>query len=189
MNRKDRHKYMNNTQLKLFDFVAGKHGDQKRKYTGTPYTDHLVEVAAMVVPFDRDGMYLVETALCHDLFEDTKCTGNELGAVLRDLRYSELGILSIQNAVRQLTDVYTTQAFPTLNRAERKKAEAIRLSKALPQYQVQTVKCADIISNALSIRAHDQKFWKVYQIECKYKLRLFKHACPEMMERAEWSLF
>jgi hypothetical protein len=92
--------------------------------------------------------------------------------------------------VRQLTDVYTTQAFPTLNRAERKKAEAIRLSKALPQYQVQTVKCADIISNALSITQRTiQNFWKVYQTECKYKLRLFKHACPEMMERAEWSLF
>ena len=180
---------MNNTQLRLFDFVAQKHGNQNRKYTNNPYTDHLVEVAETVEPFDGDGLYLVETALCHDLFEDTKCTGNELGAALRDLRYSELGILAIQNAVLQLTDVYTPQVFTDLNRAQRKKAEAIRLSKALPQYQVQTVKCADIISNAISIRKHDPKFWKVYQIECKYKLSLFKHACPEIRERAEWALF
>lgn len=180
---------MNNTQLRLFDFVAKKHGDQKRKYTNNPYTDHLVEVAAMVAPFDRDGLYLVETALCHDLFEDTDCTTRELGVALRDLGYSELGILAVQNAVSQLTDVYTPQAYTTLNRAERKKAEAIRLSNALPKCQVQTVKCADIISNAISIREKDPKFWKVYQKECKYKLSLFKHACPEIRERAEWALF
>ncbi len=180
---------MNNTQLKLFDFVAKKHGTQERKYTNTPYTDHLVEVAELVNPFDGDGLYLVETALCHDLYEDTDCTRNELGSILRDLRYSELGICAIQNAVTQLTDVFTPKDYPSMNRAKRKKAEVARLSKALPAFQIQTVKCADIISNAMSIRKYDPKFWKIYQKECSYKLKLFRQAQPELVDRASWVLF
>ena len=169
--------------------MAKKHGTQERKYTNTPYTDHLVEVAEIVRPFDGDGLYLVETDLCHDLYEDTDCTRNELGSILRDLRYSELGICAIQNAVTQLTDVFTPSDYPSMNRANRKKSEAIRLSKALPAFQIQTVKCADIISNAMSICVQDPKFWPIYKTECNFKLKLFQKAQPELLERVSWLLF
>lgn len=145
-------------QAVLFEFVKRKHGDQKRKYTGEPYYNHLMEVAeiASVSP----GVLTTEIAFCHDLFEDTPCTVNELYAALAQMAYADEDIDYIVEGAQALTDKYTSQNYPALNRAQRKNLEAIRLSTIPPHFQ--TIKYADLISNTSSIVDRDPGFGVVY---------------------------
>lgn len=63
-------------QEKLFEFVKEKHLGQQRKYTNKPYHNHCLNVAETIST--KKILVGVETALCHDLFEDTNCTHQEL---------------------------------------------------------------------------------------------------------------
>lgn len=153
--------------LKLLEFVKEKHGDQLRKYTYEPYWNHCLRVAQIV----NEDAFDVETeaiALCHDLFEDTDCTYQELFDVLTSLGYGSVSeISSIIEGVIYLTDIYTPENFPFLNRATRKKFEARRLS-SIPA-RIQTVKYADFLDNSPSIIKYGEDFAEVYLSE-KYDL-------------------
>ena len=143
-------------QTRLLDFVKSMHGDQKRKYTGEPYAAHLLSVAEKV----KDIPYAVAVALCHDLYEDTSCDAPLLISTMIDIGY-DVGVAHAQaEVVQELTDVYTKEAYPDLNRAERKKREALRLGKT--SYLAQTVKYADLMDNTVSIANYDPSFAKVY---------------------------
>lgn len=145
-------------QTLLLEFVKEYHGDQKRKYTGEPYWHHLLNVAEIVSEFVPR---VTEVALCHDLFEDTKCTPQELqNFLVRTCHYDVGFAVSIVNGVKQLTDVYTPEAFPDMNRKERKKQEAFRMGLIGPD--VQSVKYADLIDNTSSIILYDPGFAKTY---------------------------
>jgi (p)ppGpp synthase/HD superfamily hydrolase len=150
-------------QDELVEFVASKHGEQVRKYTGEVYVAHLLSVAHKVQPFDREHLYLVEIALGHDLFEDTNCSRSELTAFLTNSGYSEDAANKIVNGIVGLTDVYTKEAYPDLNRAARKEKEAYRLGRE--NEDIQTVKYADLIDNTCSIVKYDPAFAKVYLLE------------------------
>lgn len=55
------------------------HGDQKRKFTGDPYITHPIRVSGKV--FQVTGSYQMAIAgVLHDVIEDTKVTGDSLGA-------------------------------------------------------------------------------------------------------------
>lgn len=144
--------------MELIDFVREKHGEQKRKYTGDSYVTHLERVANMASK--TRGLYGYEIGLCHDLFEDTDCSSMELWSVLVDLGYHPIAIDGIVNAVTDLTDVYTAEMYPSLNRKERKRLEVIRMSSINPNSQ--TIKYCDIMDNAESILEHDKRFAQVY---------------------------
>jgi len=130
-------------------FAREVHKDQVRKYTGNPYSDHLAEVAGIVstvLPYYPEmGQVMLACAWLHDCVEDQNVTGfflrNRFG---RD----------VATGVMHLSDLEQG------NRAERKQASRDRLMMA-PSW-VQTVKCADLISNTSSIVQHDPKFAKVY---------------------------
>lgn len=164
-------------QEKLFSFVKEQHGDQPRKYTNEPYWHHLVEVAELVQNIP-DPIFLsgeefpplyIEIALCHDILEDTKCDYTALRQALSDIGYSSTkDSFIIGQGVEHLTDKYTKEDYPGLNRRERKYNEVRRLSK-IP-YWAQTVKYADMISNTTSIVAFDSDFSKVYIPEIKKNL-------------------
>lgn len=66
-------------RLNLFAFVTLKHFGQKRKYTNEPYVNRLRAVAEMA---DGKCKFGYEIGLCHDLLEDTDCTGAELSETL-----------------------------------------------------------------------------------------------------------
>lgn len=124
------------------------HKDQRRKYTNNPYTDHLAEVAGIVATvydpeFDPDTMIAV--AWLHDCVEDQGIT--------EDYLFVKFG-WHVASGVMQLSDLETG------NRAERKAASRERLAAAPPW--VQTIKCADLISNTSSIVQHDPKFSVTY---------------------------
>lgn len=153
---------------KLLEYVKQQHGDQERKYTMEPYWMHCIAVADMVssIPLGR------ESALCHDLIEDTACELIDLENHLKEIRYSEEEVSTIVTTVDYLTDVYTREAFPNLNRKQRKKLEAERMVHTSKLAQI--IKCCDMIDNTKSIVAHDRNFAKVYLKEKKYLLSKMK---------------
>jgi (p)ppGpp synthase/HD superfamily hydrolase len=149
-------------QWALFDFVKQMHGEQKRKYTAAPYYTHLLSVADRVDPYRSDG-YETEIALCHDLIEDTVCSLADLSEKLISLGYGADEDAQILAAVDDLTDKYTHERYPELNRAQRKKLEGLRIITSRPT--AQTVKYADIIDNITSVAEHDPGFARVYARE------------------------
>lgn len=146
-------------QWALFDYVKEMHGAQKRKYTGAPYYTHLLSVADRVEQYVKDG-YETEIALCHDLIEDTECSLADLSSRLMSLGYSVEEDVEILAGVDDLTDKYTHERYPELNRAQRKKLESVRIAASRPT--AQTVKYADIIDNITSVIEHDPGFARVY---------------------------
>lgn len=148
---------LNEKQSQLYDFVKLKHKDQKRKYSGEPYHNHLFEVAYIVAQAEPSA---IEIALCHDLFEDTNCNFTELHKRLTEIGYEHNVSYDICTCVKELTDVFTKKDYPHLNRAKRKEKENERLSKI--SYLSQTVKYADIIDNTNDILEHDENFAKIY---------------------------
>lgn len=177
---------LNDKQTLLFEFVKTKHKDQKRKYTGEPYFNHLHNVAEIV---SLHEMGCIEIALCHDLFEDTDCTFNELYKKLTDIGYDRKTSYDICSCVNELTDVFTSEEYPYLNRGKRKENEANRLGKI--SRISQTVKYADLIDNTSSITEHDKDFAKVYLKEKEAILKVMNQGnqilytiCRKVLEKA-----
>jgi Guanosine polyphosphate pyrophosphohydrolases/synthetases len=142
-------------------FAREKHKEQKRKYTGEPYFAHLEEVAQLVRTFDM-GEEAEVLAYLHDTVEDTNTTHAEL--------VEKFG-LQIAMGVRALTnDVDISLG----NRKARKEMDRTRLSQTTAV--VQSVKCADLISNARDIAVHDPKFAVVYLDEMDELLKVLRQA-------------
>ena len=163
-------------QKGLFAFVTKMHGEQVRKYTGEPYVNHCLQVAELVSKFEND---CVEIALCHDLFEDTKCDFTMLHKELVRLGYERKEAYGICTNVTELTDKFTHEDYPYLNRRQRKINEAERLGKI--SFKSQSVKYADLINNTESIVANDKKFAEVYLAE--------KDLILQLMDKGDTELF
>jgi (p)ppGpp synthase/HD superfamily hydrolase len=149
-------KYGDDVAAFAYCFALAAHGGagNVRKYTGEHYIEHPIEVVKILRWF---GEYkkitekIVTAALLHDVVEDThvslKCIQKNFGE-------------EIAKIVEELTD----EVNPELNRAARNALRIERLANA--SYEAQTIKCADIISNARSIHAHDKRFWVTFKAEC-----------------------
>lgn len=131
-------------------FAREAHRNQVRKYTGNPYADHLAEVAGIVAtathaypPHMHDKMIAV--AWLHDCAEDQGVQSHTL--------IEKFGN-TIADGIRWLSDLEQG------NRQERKSASRAQLARA-PGW-VQTIKCADLISNTSSIVKHDPSFAATY---------------------------
>lgn len=148
--------------LTVLLFVVKWHQGQKRKYTGHPYFFHLIAVAWKIYKI-RGKEKSIVVALCHDLYEDTNCTPYDLIMFLQEVGYTINQAIKMSDGVCYLTDEFTKEAYPKLNRKERKQLEAYRLSK-IPKW-CQTIKYADLINNTCSIIKHDKDFAKVYLLE------------------------
>lgn len=144
-------------------FARGAHKNQRRKYTNNPYTDHLAEVAGIVATVDPSPE-AIATAWLHDCIEDQGISGEELF-----IRFGR----TVCQGVCLLSDVEQG------NRASRKAASRRRLSLA-PDW-VQTIKCADLISNTSSIVEHDPKFAVVYLEEKRLLLDVLTDADPRLL--------
>lgn len=158
-----------NLAYKAMMFAREVHKDQVRKYTGNPYVDHLAEVAGIAasigvwnIPYPECDAYFA-TCWLHDCIEDQGVTYRQL--------LKEFG-LDVADGVMLLSDIEEG------NRAERKAASRERLSKA-PGW-IQTIKCADLISNTSSIVKHDPDFAKVYLEEKRLLLEVLTEADPDL---------
>lgn len=144
------------------EFARHAHREQRRKYTGNPYFDHLAEVAGITAAV-IDWPVATAVAWLHDVREDQGVTEETL--------IHEFGLM-VAHGVAYLSDLETG------NRAQRKQASRDRLSQA-PGW-VQTIKCADLISNTSSIVEHDQSFAKVYLEEKRLLLAVMQKADPRL---------
>lgn len=151
---------------KAMIFARECHKHQRRKYTNNPYADHLAEVAGIVATVDSSPQ-AIATAWLHDCREDQGITGEEI-----EQRFG----MRVAVGVALLSDLEVG------NRAERKAASRARLADA-PAW-VQTIKCADLISNTSSIVEHDPKFAIVYLQEKRLLLDVLTKADKRLIEIA-----
>ena len=147
-------------------FAREIHKNQVRKYTGNPYADHLAEVAGIVSTVDKSPV-TIAVAWLHDCVEDQGVTLQEL-----EDRFG----MAVAVGVSGLSDVETG------NRAERKAASRARLAAC--SGWIQTIKCADLISNTSSIVKHDPKFAVTYLEEKRLLLDVMTKANPLLLNLA-----
>ena len=150
-------------QARAFAREAHDSIDHVRKYTGLPYWNHTENVAELMVKYNFDYQVVI-AALLHDVLEDVY----PLKPYYSPNLIKELFGFKVINLVVDLTDVYTHQSYPELNRAKRKDLESDRLMSA--RDDAKSVKLADIFDNAQDIQAHDPKFAKIYKAELLSKL-------------------
>jgi (p)ppGpp synthase/HD superfamily hydrolase len=124
---------------------------QVRKYTGEPYWVHTDAVAA-VVAAHSDNEFAIAAAHLHDTLEDVPSV---TVAVLLNKFPKE-----VVNMVVELTDQFTKENYPKLNREQRKAQEAARIARISPDSK--TIKLADLFDNTKSITQHDPDFAVCY---------------------------
>lgn len=135
---------------KAFHFAHVAHTGQVRKYTDEPYVNHCLAVARLV----RERTYdeeVVAAAMLHDVLEDTDTTEEELK--------KEFGT-RITQLVVEVTDVFTKEKYPLLNRFARKKREAKRLGTISDDAKL--IKLCDLIDNTSTIIKYDPGFSVIY---------------------------
>jgi len=110
----------------------------------------------------------------------------DLDSKLIDLGYKSHDRGTICRGVKGLTDVYTSEDYPRLNRATRKHKERIRLENE--RAMVQSIKCADLIDNTSSIVEHDIGFAKVYLREKEDILEHLKRGNKALLQLAKETL-
>lgn len=138
------------------------HHGQFRKYTGEPYFEHCIDVAAMAANFlrvDKDHPAAL-TALLHDTVEDTETSFTDIERAFGS---------EVADGVFWLTDTITHAQG---NRATRCRLNFLRLAAA--PHDIKVVKLCDTISNCRSIVEHDPKFAVQYLAEKTELLRLFR---------------
>lgn len=154
---------------RAMELARSVHKNQRRKYTGNPYFEHLAEVAgiAMGVGWRSPAVHpdtLMAVAWLHDAMED------------QGVRYDYLAeamSVDVAAGVFWLTDSAIG------DRAGRKAASRARL--ALAPGWVQTIKVADVISNCGSIREHDPEFARTYLAEKRALLEVLTKADPRLL--------
>lgn len=156
-------KWINNTRLQsTLELATTAHAAQQRKYTGEPYIVHPTSVA---IAIEREGgtESQIAAALLHDVVEDTEVNAEQLRARLHQI-WGAVQADEIFKMVIELTDVYTRQEFPELNRRTRKLLEAERL--AAISNEAKQIKLKDIEDNKRSIEL-DPDFAKVWNQEAE----------------------
>jgi len=147
-----------NIAFRAMLYAMDKHKNQVRKYTGEMYFAHLAEVAGIVASVSTDPVHIA-VAYLHDVMEDQ-------GVSLFEL-VDEFGP-TVADGVQLLSDLEQG------NRATRKELSRQRLAMA-PGW-VQTIKCADLISNTKSIMKFDPAFARIYLAEKRLLLDVIRNA-------------
>lgn len=129
-------------------FAFEVHKDDRRKYNGTPYVLHCVRVASNVIfhPITREDDKYGRAAVCHDTLEDHPET------VDYDILDKVIGV-EAAIVVGELTNRYTKEQYPHINRAGRKEMEFERLSACSDGVKV--IKMYDRLDNLCEIDPND----------------------------------
>lgn len=132
------------------------HAGQFRKYTGDPYVSHCFRVCRILL-CESAADHVLAAAMLHDTLEDVFPIHPEL--VSPDIIQEQFGS-EVLKLVQELTDHYTKNWYPDLNRKERKTLEAQRY--ATISDTAKKIKLADLVDNTSSIVQYDKEFAKVY---------------------------
>ncbi|MBT1705022.1 HD domain-containing protein [Chryseosolibacter indicus] len=164
---------------KIERFADAAHGAQTRKYTNDRYIVHPIRVMNLCEHYNND-IAVLAAALLHDVLEDTAVTRDELFTFLKMQMDTKTANSTIK-LVEELTDIYTKNNFPSLNRKVRKALEAQRLS--LVSSDAQTIKYADIIDNSDLVTA-DPDFATVYLREASILLEIMQKGNNDLRDKA-----
>lgn len=154
-------------------YAAHAHRHQKRKYTGEPYHNHLIDVAN-IIKIHNFPSHVIQAAYLHDIVEDTDTTFEDL---LQDFHPE------VVDLVRQVTDI---SSIADGNRATRKQKDRDHLAKSTSFGA--SIKLADLISNTSCIVKHDPGFAKVYLAEKQLLLPLLLHGDEALLIKANETL-
>lgn len=147
-------------------YAYNKHLGHLRKYTHCEYFTHLAEVAQIAGTVLDDEVHLA-VAWLHDVVEDR---GETYESLL--VEFGE----AVADGVMLMSDMEEG------NRAQRKAQARDRLG-ASPGW-IQTIKCADLISNTPSIAQYDPRFFVTYKKEALLLLDVLDKADPAIREQA-----
>lgn len=156
-------------------FASRAHGEQTRKYTNEPYIYHPIRVMDVCKAYTT----LLPTqaaALLHDVLEDTPTTLIEINDFLSSRMAADDRERTCKLVV-ELTDVYTRENFPSMNRRLRKMKEAERLWQV--SAEAQTIKYADILDNT-DVCRNDPDFAVVFLREARQFLSGMKLGNPDL---------
>lgn len=122
-----------------------------------PYITHPIAVSKLVSKHGGSDEMVV-AAILHDVVEDTDVTSDDIFELFGE----EVG-----DMVYDLTDEFTTEAYPDLNRKARKDLERLRMKHISPEAKI--IKLCDFIHNTGSI-LNDKNFSVIYLKEKKLTL-------------------
>jgi guanosine-3',5'-bis(diphosphate) 3'-pyrophosphohydrolase len=171
---------MNEILEKVKHFADRAHGDQRRKYCHERYIFHPIRVMENCKLYTDDDAVLA-AALLHDVLEDTNTTREDMLEFLLGVMPDAMATRTLDLVV-ELTDVYTKNNYPELNRRARKLKEADRLSKI--SGDAQTIKYSDIIDNVTNIFVNDPDFATVFIHEGRTALRKMEKGDQELFDKA-----
>lgn len=166
---------------KIIEFADQAHGEQMRKYSDERYIVHPVRVMKICREYTQD-LPVLAAAILHDVLEDTSTGEAEILEFLSN-HLSKSDAQKTLQLVIELTDVYTKENYPHLNRNQRKALETERLGKTTAH--AQTIKYADIMDNTIEIMAKDRGFAPRFLKECEAILNVATKGNPELRQRAE----
>ena len=166
---------------KITAFADAAHGDQKRKYADERYVQHPVRVMKLCQGLGYP-LPVLAAAILHDVLEDTDVTQKEIREFLLTIM-NETDTVRTISLVIELTDVYTKDKYPKLNRQQRKAKEGERLEKV--SADAQTIKYRDIIDNAKHIVEHGAHFAPVLLKEYDTLLMKMKNGNKELHQKAK----
>lgn len=157
-------------RARAFAIDAHERIDQRRKYSGQPYAEHLKAVASLVAE-TSDSPAAVAAAWLHDVVEDTAATIEDVAA-------------SFGNEVTELVNALTDISRPSDgNRQQRKAVDRAHLATASPL--AKTIKLADLIDNCADICHHDPRFGRIFLNEAALLLPVLQEGAPRLLHRAE----
>ena len=175
---------MKESEEKILAFVTSladrSHGKQVRKYTGERYIAHPIRVMETVREYCGD-VRVCCAALLHDVLEDTSVSRDEMKSDLLSVLPGKEAE-QVVTLVVELTDVFTREDYPKVNRRTRKLNEAQRLAKISPE--AQSIKYADIMDNVTDIVQQDMDFARVFVREAKQMLTVMNAGHPELRKKA-----
>ena len=130
--------------LRAAAFAAEKHRTQRRKDIDTPFINHPIQLAYILVQADIEDATVLAAALLHDTIEDTNTTHDEIEIVFGH---------EIANIVEECSDD------KSLTKLERKQAQIEHAAKISPKARL--VKLADKIANVSDIDGAPPAGWSL----------------------------
>ena len=171
---------INEILVEVQNFAAEAHKGQRRKYADEDYIFHPIRVSS-TCRSATGSLPVLAAALLHDVVEDTEVNYERLRIFLNQVMTHKDAELTF-SLVKHLTDVYTKEAYPKLNRRQRKEKEHQRLAKT--PTDAQTIKYADIIDNCLDIADSGDDFAPKFLQECRSLLQKMDKGDPGLRQQA-----